>query len=164
MNIALSFEKVCIEYGVKCNNDVREYLESNVSILDIIALYEVLFPSTQIVDQHIILDIPGLHREEDLRELELKLKLLDSAKERKSLVENYNWVEAGYFFANNEVQIIKDQKFVDFSNFADEWMARLMVSTWKMHLEKTYSSRKFRVFVIPPEKTGSVMGAGFEEI
>jgi len=146
---------------------VEEVLQNHVGMVEALAVSMILMPRTRIVEDYVILDMPGRNRgSED--EVSLRDTLAGRRKIKMDLqdfVDSFNWIESPYLFASGPLteDEKRDDKYDALCADIEKAICEQMKDSWAAWLNWTYKDRAFQVFILSPEETGSTYGVGFRE-
>ena len=138
------------------------YMNNFTSTPLALAVSTIFFPSTRIVEGHVILDIPSVQY--DITELEESIKSNKNSADLEGVIDSYNWVEVYHLFGHfDDNRDLSADDYDEFLGRIEKKLCDIVKRSWFLWLNDTYKDRKFETFIIPSSETGSVLGVGFRQ-
>jgi len=141
--------------GVSGASTLEEFTRTYGNVRDALLYAPLFVPQFLEIDGHVFLKDFGVKIEGGWAAVEEGVRQTKalSPTALKSYVDGFNWVEVPYLFDSRSG-----------TDDEDECLAAWIMTAWRCRLRDEYPHRNFVVRVIGSDKTGSVVGVGFEEV
>ena len=134
-------------FNVPDGLSIEDCIHSYADPSQVLLAYSIFFPQFSEIEGEPVL---GTLTQEQIRQVKDALKYSPP----KEALESFRWTEVPYLFSSRQ----------SLSETQDLILAQLIAKTWDAKLNQQYPHKQWKVQVLSPEITGSVVGVGFNEI